>query len=101
MSVAWVLCKFHADRVRTGGDGLPECRRAGTASAGASWFPGFDGRSSLLSCSEGRGHRSDADDIEGSAEIIGKRSEAELAADIVETAHEEGALVHPLLDRAE
>src|SRR3954468_11523658 len=49
----------------------------------------------------GRCQRSNAEDIEGAAEIIGKRSEAELAADIGETAHQEGALVHPLLDRTE
>jgi hypothetical protein len=55
----------------------------------------------LPSSSDGRGHRSDADDIEGSAEIVDERGETELAADIVEAPHQEGALVHPLLDRAE
>src|SRR5258707_2740115 len=55
----------------------------------------------LPSPPDGRGHRSDADDIEDSAEIVDECGEAELAADIVEAPHQEGALVHPLLDRAE
>src|SRR5260221_13620885 len=46
-------------------------------------------------------HRSDADDIEGSSEIVDERGETELAANIVEAPHQEGALIHPLLDRAE
>src|SRR6266581_1446466 len=49
----------------------------------------------------GGGHRSDAEDIERSAEIVDECGEAELAADIVEAPHQEGALVHPLRDRAE
>jgi hypothetical protein len=32
---------------------------------------------------------------------MGERGQAELGADVVETAHQERALVHPLLDRAE
>jgi hypothetical protein len=37
----------------------------------------------------------------GAAQIIGKRGKTELAADIAETAHQKGALVHPLFDRTE
>jgi len=53
------------------------------------------------SSSSGRSHRFDAADIEGSAEIVDERGEAEFAAGIVKAAHQEGPLVHPLLDRAE
>src|SRR3984893_18631834 len=34
-------------------------------------------------------------------QIIDERGQAELGADIVEALHQKGALVHPLLDRAE
>ena len=45
--------------------------------------------------------RLDTDDGNGAPEIIGKRRQAELAAHVGQALHEEGSLVHPLLDRAE
>ena len=42
----------------------------------------------------------EADDIEHSPEIIGERRQAELAANLLQATHQEGALVHPLFDRA-
>src|ERR1700722_4302912 len=50
---------------------------------------------------DGGGHRLDAEDVEGAAQIVGERRQAELGAHIGEAAHQEGALVHPLLDAAE
>ena len=40
----------------------------------------------------------DTHDIEHSPQIVGKRGEGEFGADLAETAHQERALVHPLLD---
>jgi hypothetical protein len=50
---------------------------------------------------EARHHRRDAQDIEGAAQIVDERGQAELGADIFEAARQERALVHPLLDAAE
>src|ERR1700678_2579337 len=50
---------------------------------------------------DGGGHGLDAEDVEGAAQIVGERRQAELGAHIGEAAHQEGALVHPLLDAAE
>src|SRR5580704_9637639 len=50
---------------------------------------------------DGGGHRLDAEDVERAAQIVGERRQAELGAHIGEAAHQEGALVHPLLDAAE
>src|SRR5208282_1590667 len=50
---------------------------------------------------DGGGHRLDADDVEGAAQIVSERRQAELGAHVGEAAHQEGALIHPLLDRAE
>src|ERR1700729_2299555 len=50
---------------------------------------------------DGGGHRLDAEDVEGAAQIVGERRQAELGAHIGEAAHQEGALIHPLLDAAE
>ncbi len=55
----------------------------------------------LVSCSNGRHHGLDAKDVEGPAQIVDERREAELSPDIVEALHQKGALVHPLLDAAE
>jgi hypothetical protein len=55
----------------------------------------------LVSCSDGRHHGVDAKDVDGPPEIIDERGKAELGPDIVESLHQEGALVHPLLDAAE
>ena len=49
----------------------------------------------------GGGHRLDTEDVEGAAQIVGERRQAELGAHIGEAAHQEGALMHPLLDAAE
>src|SRR5277367_865768 len=49
---------------------------------------------------DGGGHRLDAEDVEGAAQIVGERRQAELGAHIGEAAHQEGALIHPLLDAA-
>jgi hypothetical protein len=43
----------------------------------------------------------DAEDVDGAPQIIGERGEAKCGADIVEAPHQEGALVHPLLERHE
>src|SRR4051812_4796256 len=40
-------------------------------------------------------------DIEDAPEIVGERGQAELAANLLQPAHQKGTLVHPLLDRAE
>jgi hypothetical protein len=58
-------------------------------------------RINLGSCSNGRHHRLDAQNINGRSQIVDERCEAELSPDIVEALHQEGALVHPLLDAAE
>src|SRR5580698_4888250 len=50
---------------------------------------------------DGGGHRLDAEDVEGAAQIVGERGQAELGAHVGEAAHQEGALIHPLLDAAE
>ena len=56
----------------------------------------------LVSSSNGRNHGLDAKDVEGPAQIVDERREAELSLDIVsEALHQKGALVHPLLDAAE
>ncbi len=39
-----------------------------------------------------------ADDGDGAPEIVGKCSQAELAAYVAKALHQEGALVHPLFD---
>src|ERR1700726_3089464 len=46
-------------------------------------------------------HRLDAEDVERPPQIIDERGQTELGADIVEALRQKGALVHPLLDRAE
>ncbi len=46
-------------------------------------------------------HDVDAEDVDGAPQIIGDRGEAERGADIVEAPHQEGARVHPLLERPE
>ena len=46
-------------------------------------------------------HGLDAEDVERAAQIIGERGQAELGAHVGEAAHQEGALIHPLLDAAE
>ena len=56
------------------------------------------GNATLVSCSNGRHHGLDAKDVEGPAQIVDERREAELSPDIVEALHQKGALVHPLLD---
>jgi hypothetical protein len=43
----------------------------------------------------------DAEDVNGSPEIIGERGQAELGIHAVQPPHQERALVHPLFDRAE
>src|SRR4051794_30961887 len=98
MSGTWVLCKNYTDRVRTGNAACRsvaawKLRRLAQADDAGS----IDG-GCLPSCSDSRDHRSDADDIENAAQIISKRCQTELAADIGEAPHQEGALVHPLLD---
>src|SRR5580704_11919960 len=50
---------------------------------------------------DGGGHRLDAKDVERAAQIVGERRQAELGAHVGEAAHQEGALIHPLLDAAE
>jgi hypothetical protein len=50
---------------------------------------------------DGGRHRLDAEDVEGAAQIVGERRQAELGAHVGEAAHQEGALIHPLLDAAE
>src|ERR1700682_3855925 len=55
----------------------------------------------LPSPPDGRHHRLDAEDVERPPQIIDERGQTELGADIVEALHKKGALVHPLLDRAE
>jgi hypothetical protein len=46
-------------------------------------------------------HDVDAEDVDGAPRIIVERGEAECGADIVEAPHQEGARVHPLLERPE
>ena len=58
-------------------------------------------RITLGSCSDRRHHRLDAQNINGPSQIVDERREAELSPEIVEALHQEGALVHPLLDGAE
>src|SRR3954452_13083098 len=86
------ICKTQADRVRTGS---AACRSVAACKlrrlAQADDAGSIDG-GCLPSCSDGRGHRSDADDIENAAQIISKRCQTELAADIGEAPHQEGAL---------
>ena len=43
-------------------------------------------------------HGLDAEDVERAAQIISERGQAELGAHVGEAAHQEGALIHPLLD---
>ncbi len=50
---------------------------------------------------DGGGRRLDADDVEGATQIVGERRKAELGAHVGEAAHQERALIHPLLDAAE
>jgi hypothetical protein len=52
-------------------------------------------RITLGSCSNGR------QNINGRSQIVDERCEAKLSPDIVEALHQEGALVHPLLDATE
>jgi hypothetical protein len=48
-----------------------------------------------------RNHQlSKPDNVEHPSEIVGERSQAELTANFLETAHQERALVHPLFDCA-
>src|SRR6202042_3692193 len=54
-----------------------------------------------ISGGDGGGQGFDAEDVKGAAHVVGKRRQAELGADIFEAAHQERALVHPLLDAAE
>ena len=73
-----------------------------TPGASAQVVPAGDApRFTLVSYSNSRHHGFDAKDVEGPAEIVGERGEAELGPDIVEALHQKGALVHPLLDAAE
>jgi hypothetical protein len=51
--------------------------------------------------SRGGGHGLDAEDVKGTAQIVGERRQAELGAHVGEAAHQERALMHPLLDAAE
>jgi len=46
-------------------------------------------------------HTRDADDGDSAPEIVGERGQAEFGADLLQPAHQERALVHPLFDRAE
>src|SRR6202023_3803905 len=55
----------------------------------------------FVSCSNGRHHGVDAEDVDGPPEIVDECREAELSPDIVEALHQKGARVHPLLDAAE
>ena len=55
----------------------------------------------LASGCDSGGHRLDAEDVEGAAQIVGERRQAELRAHALEAAHQEGALIHPLFDAAE
>jgi hypothetical protein len=56
----------------------------------------------IAALSEKRGRYGlDAEDVERAAQIIGERGQAELGAHVGEAAHQEGALIHPLLDAAE
>ncbi|WP_245639127.1 hypothetical protein [Rubellimicrobium mesophilum] len=41
------------------------------------------------------------DQADGASDVVSERRQAELATDVVQPAHQEGALMHPLLDRAE
>jgi hypothetical protein len=41
------------------------------------------------------------ENVERSAQVVGERGQAELSADIVEAAHQERTLIHPLFDAAE
>ena len=58
-------------------------------------------RITVVSRPDGRRHGLDAKDVEGPSQIVDERCKAELSPDIVEALHQKGALVHPLLDRAE
>ena len=42
-----------------------------------------------------------AKDVERPSQIVDERRQAELGAHLIETSHQEGALIHPLLDAAE
>ena len=52
----------------------------------------------LVSCSNGRHHGLDAEDVERPSQIVDERREAELGAHIFEALHQKGALVHPYVD---
>ena len=43
----------------------------------------------------------DTDNVDRAAQIVGERRQVELGANLFEPAHQEGALIHPLLDAAE
>src|SRR3954447_15018302 len=53
-----------------------------------------------LSGRQGGRQLREPDQIEDPPEIVGKRGQAELGANILQATHQECTLVHPLLDRA-
>lgn len=50
---------------------------------------------------DGGDQAGNADEGDGSSNVIGERRQTELAADVLQPPHQESALVHPLFDRAE
>src|SRR5260370_810002 len=54
-----------------------------------------------LSCGDGRHHLVHAENVERSPQIVDERRQAEFSAHFFQAAHQERALIHPLLDAAE
>ncbi len=54
-----------------------------------------------LSGGDGRHHLVHAENVERSPQIVGERGQAEFGAHFSQAAHQERALIHPLLDAAE
>ena len=54
-----------------------------------------------LSCGDGRHHLVHAENVEHAPQIVGERGQAEFGAHFFQAAHQERALIHPLLDAAE
>ena len=54
-----------------------------------------------LSAGDGRHHLVHAENVERSAQIVDERRQAEFGAHFSQAAHQERALIHPLLDAAE
>ena len=64
-------------------------------------MPPDPARFETFSCRQGGHQLFHAKDVERSTQIVGERRQAKLGAHFFEAAHEEGSLVHPLLDRTE